>query len=77
MGLIPKIDLKRVEELQKGISGELLKALSGMSGDIADLNTKQDEIILALITVYQALEVIGRELHVEFPKPLVCMRVEK
>lgn len=66
-------------ELMKQIGsfgGAVTEAMKEQAKNMEELNEKQDEIILALATIYKAIECIAVKQKVSLPKPLVNMDIE-
>jgi len=55
---------------------ESMRLLQTLGTEIRAVHDNQAQIIPALVTVYQALEVVAAKLDVDLPEPLIDMNVE-
>ena len=73
--MIPGMNNKMIKAMSE-IGNETSKSMKQIADNMDELNSKQDEIILALATIYDALKVISKQQGVSLPKQRINMDIE-
>lgn len=81
MGKVSQADMKKAVNMMEAMSGtaaeQQVKSIEVLKKDFEAILDSQNEIILATLSIYKAVEAIAEKQGVKLPKPLVRMEVEE
>lgn len=77
---MPGVPANLMNQIMSG-SGDVLKKLTQnmeiIATELEEIRDNQNQVIPALASIYQALEVIAKEQKIKLPEPYIDMKYEK